>query len=77
MIVSVLSIRAASRPTVHHKSKPTPCRHRLKTRLIKSLTAKHTDPEADTSDLEGDIDKLVYELYNLTEAEIAIVEGSV
>ncbi len=41
------------------------------------LDAKHTDPEADTSDLENEIDKLVYELYNLTEDEIAIVEGSV
>ena len=41
------------------------------------LAAKHTDPEADTSALEDEIDKLVYELYNLTEDEIAIVEGSV
>ena len=41
------------------------------------LDAKHTDPGADTSDLEDEIDKLVYELYNLTEDEIAIVEGSV
>ena len=41
------------------------------------LDAKHTDPEADTSDLEDEIDKLVYELYNLTEDEIAIVEGNV
>ena len=38
------------------------------------LAAKHTDPDADTSDLENKIDKLVYELYNLTENEIAIVE---
>ena len=41
------------------------------------LDAKHADPEADISDLEDEIDKLVYELYNLTEDEIAIVEGSV
>ncbi len=39
------------------------------------LDAKHTDSEADTSSLEDEIDKLVYELYNLTEDEIAIVEG--
>ena len=38
------------------------------------LDAKHTDPEADTSDLEDEIDKLVYELYNLMEDEIAVVE---
>ena len=41
------------------------------------LDAKHTNPNADTSGLENEIDKLVYELYNLTEDEIAIVEGSV
>ena len=38
------------------------------------LDVKNTGPEADTSDLEDEIDKLVYELYNLTEDEIAIVE---
>ena len=41
------------------------------------LDAKRTNPDADISDLEDEIDKLVYELYNLTEDEIAIVEGSV
>jgi len=41
------------------------------------LDAKCSDPDADTSNLENEIDKLVYELYNLTEDEIAIVEGSV
>ena len=41
------------------------------------LDTKHTDPEADTSNLENEIDKRVYELYNLTEDEITIVEKSV
>ncbi len=41
------------------------------------IAAKATNPDADTTDLENEIDKLVYELYNLTEDEIAIVEGSV
>jgi len=41
------------------------------------LDAKHTDPDSNTSDLENEIDNLVYELYNLTEDEIAIVEGSI
>jgi len=40
------------------------------------LSAKSTDPAADTSALEGEIDRIVYELYGLTEEEIAIVEGS-
>ena len=43
----------------------------------KILEAKHTDPEADTSSLEDEIDKLVYDLYDLTDDEIAIVEESV
>ena len=41
------------------------------------LDAKQTDPNADTSDLENEIDRLVSELYGLTEDEIAIVAGSV
>ena len=41
------------------------------------LDAKQTDPNADTSNLENEVDKLVSELYDLTEDEIAIVEGSV
>ena len=41
------------------------------------LTTKITDPDADLSALENEIDKLVYGLYNLTEDEIAIVEASV
>ena len=40
------------------------------------LDAKRKNPDADTSTLEDEIDKLVYELYNLTEDEIAIVERS-
>ncbi len=39
------------------------------------LDAKHTDPDADTSDLENEIDRLVYDLYGLTDDEIAVVEG--
>ncbi|MFO0764344.1 MAG: hypothetical protein U0518_05875 [Candidatus Gracilibacteria bacterium] len=31
---------------------------------------------ADTSELEGEINRLVYELYGLTSEEIAVVEGS-
>ena len=39
------------------------------------LSAKQSDPGADTTALEREIDRLVYALYGLTEAEIAIVEG--
>jgi type I restriction-modification system DNA methylase subunit len=39
------------------------------------LAAKQRDAGADTSELEREIDKLVYALYGLTADEIAIVEG--
>ena len=41
----------------------------------KILAAKKTDITTDTSELEHKIDELVYQLYGLTEEEIAIVEG--
>ena len=41
------------------------------------MPTKNENPEADASELEAEIDKLVYELYGLTEEEIEIVEGSV
>ena len=40
-----------------------------------NITAKKADSTAATSDLEAEIDKLVYALYRLTEEEIKIVEG--
>ena len=39
------------------------------------LTAKKSDPKADTTALEQEIDQLVYQLYGLTEEEIQIVEA--
>ena len=41
----------------------------------KILAAKQADAGADTSKEEAEIDRLVYALYGLTEAEIKIVEG--
>jgi len=41
------------------------------------LSTKKQNPEADTSKLEKEIDKLVYKLYNLTEEEIKIIEGNI
>ena len=40
------------------------------------LSAKKSNPQADTTALEAEIDSLVYDLYGLTEDEIAIVEGT-
>lgn len=45
--------------------------------LDKIIDLKKQDPSADTTDLENQIDQLVYQLYGLTEEEIKIVEGSV
>lgn len=39
------------------------------------LELKKADPAADTSALEAEIDRMVYELYGLTPAEIDVVEG--
>lgn len=41
----------------------------------KILSLKKQNPEADTSDLEAEIDKMVYELYGLSEEEVRVVEG--
>ncbi len=40
------------------------------------LAAKDTDQDADVSELENEIDQIVYLLYGLTPKEIAIVEGA-
>jgi len=42
----------------------------------KILDANQDDLNADVSDLEAEIDRLVYDLYGLTEEEIEIVGGS-
>jgi hypothetical protein len=49
---------------------------KLVNRVDQIIITKKSDPAADTSALEADIDRLVYELYGLTEEEIRIVEGS-
>ena len=39
------------------------------------LQTKRLNSEADTSSLEREIDQRVYQIYGLTDDEIAIVEG--
>ena len=39
------------------------------------ISAKKSDPNADTTMLETEIDQLVYQLYGLTKEKIKIVEG--
>lgn len=40
------------------------------------LATKESEPQADTFALEHEIEKLVYQLYVLTEEEIKVVEGN-
>jgi type I restriction-modification system DNA methylase subunit len=63
------------------KQIPAPNFHTVKQEAFVSLvdsilSAKKRDPDADTTALEREIDRLVYKLYDLTREEIAIVEGS-
>ncbi|MBC6994359.1 hypothetical protein QWY85_01385 [Neolewinella lacunae] len=43
--------------------------------MTQILTQKQSDPVADTSMLEAEIDVLVYRLYGLTNAEVLLVDG--
>jgi hypothetical protein len=58
---------------------PTQIDHKFSVRIIsfvdEIIQIKKSDPHADTSALEAEIDRLVYELYGLTEEERRIVEG--
>ena len=47
----------------------------IEDRVNQILNIKKQDPEADISNLESEIDHLVYELYDLTADEIKIIEG--
>ena len=47
----------------------------ITTLVDRILAAKRANSNADTTNLENEIDKLVYGLYGLTDDEIAIVEG--
>ena len=60
---------------------PIPKANREQENSITSLidrivTIKQNNPNYDISSLEKEIDKLVYQLYNLTPEEIAIIEGA-
>ncbi|MCW9709025.1 type IIG restriction enzyme/methyltransferase [Fodinibius salsisoli] len=50
---------------------------KVETLIDQILSTKKDNPDADTRELEEEIDQLVYELYGLSEEEIGIVEESV
>ena len=55
---------------------PTKEKQRPFIKLAEKITAaKQANPDADTTADEKEIDRLVYELYGLTEEEIEIVES--
>ena len=55
---------------------PEPLQRPFVALVDKILAAKSDDPDADTSALEDEIDELVYQLYQLTPQEIAVIKGS-
>ena len=48
----------------------------IKTKVLRIMQNKVLDYSANTSELESEIDRLVYQLYELTEEEIAVIERS-
>jgi hypothetical protein len=50
---------------------------KIEIKVDQILTDKKSNPKADTSELEKEIDKIVYELYGLSEEEIRIIEGEI
>ncbi|MBA6153948.1 type IIG restriction enzyme/methyltransferase [Gelidibacter maritimus] len=49
---------------------------RFKEKVVEIISLKNEDPQAETESLEREVDQMVYELYGLTQEEIAIVENS-
>jgi hypothetical protein len=49
--------------------------HKLEMLVSEVIELKKQNPSADTSDLENQIDQLVYQLYELSEGEINIIEN--
>lgn len=50
-------------------------RSRISSLVDQIISAKKEDPKSNTSRIEAKIDELVYQLYDLTDEEIGIVEG--
>ena len=73
LIVSVQAIKPILVPPITEANQGLVTE--IENKVDEIIAAKAADANADTSNLENEIDKLVYELYNLTLEEIAIVEG--
>lgn len=71
LIISVQALNPLRLPIPTEKQEGEIC-----TLLNKIIEAKKQNPSADTTDLENQINQLVYQLYDLTEDEIKIIEDS-
>ncbi len=67
-----LSVETLPIPQITKSNKPTA--HKITDGAKAILEAKEKDPKANTKELEKEIDALVYQLYNLTDEEIKIIE---
>ncbi len=67
-----LSVETLPIPQITKSNQPTA--HKITDCAKAILEAKEKDPKANTQKLEKEIDALVYQLYNLTDAEIKIIE---
>ncbi len=67
-----LSVETLPIPQITKSNKPTA--HKITDGAKAILEAKEKDPKANTQKLEKEIDALVYQLYNLTDEEIKIIE---
>lgn len=67
-----LSVETLPIPQITKSNKPTA--HKITDCAKAILEAKEKDPKANTKELEKEIDALVYQLYNLTDEEIKIIE---
>ncbi len=67
-----LSVETLPIPQITKSNKPTA--HKITDCAKAILEAKEKDPKANTQQLEKEIDALVYQLYNLTDEEIKIIE---
>ncbi len=71
LIISVQALNPLRVPIPNEKQHKEIC-----DLLDKIISIKKQNPSADTSDLENQIDQLVYQLYGLTEEEIKIIESN-
>ncbi|GAA8092492.1 class I SAM-dependent DNA methyltransferase [Helicobacter pylori] len=71
--VNLYELETLPIPQITKSNKPTA--DKIIALVDKILALKEKDPKANTLDLEKEIDALVYQLYNLTDEEIKIIEN--